>query len=128
MGNRVQWIEHRGERILFCDYSHIKNEEEYIQALVETEAEVLKQAPGTLILMLIDTTGSRITSQVTERSRALSAAARKRGIPSSPTVIVGVSNAAQKAIVMAMQFLRPDLHTAESIELAKNWLVNRVTK
>ncbi len=127
MGNRVQWIEHQGKRILFCDYSN-QDEEEYIQTLAETETEVLKQEPGTLILMLIDTTGSLITSKITGRARELAAAARKRGIPSSPTAIVGVSGAAQKAILAAMQFLRPDLRTAESIAAAKDWLVRRLDK
>ena len=128
MGNRVQWIEHRGKKILFCDYSNIHDEEDYIRAIVETEVEVLKQVPGTLILMLIDTTGSHITSRVTQRTRELAAAARKRGIPSSPTAIVGVSGPAQKAIVMAMQFLRPDLRTAESVAAAKDWLVGQADK
>jgi hypothetical protein len=125
MGNRVQWIEHEGKRILFCDYSNIHDEEEFVRAIVETETEVLKQAPGTLILMLIDVTGSRITSAVTGRARELAAAARKREIPSSPTAIVGVSGPAQKAVVMAMQFMRPDLRTAESIAAAKDWLVSQ---
>ncbi len=128
MGNRVQWIEHKGKRILFCDYSNIHDEEGFIRVIVETETEVLKQAPGTLILMLIDVTGSRVTSKVTERARGLAAAARKRGIPSSPTAIVGLSGPAQKAIFLAMQFLRPDLRTAESIAAAKDWLVNRAGK
>jgi hypothetical protein len=128
MGNRVQWIEHRGERVLFCDYSNIDDEDEFTRAIVETETEVLKQAPGTLILMLIDVTGSRVTSKVTGRARELSAAARIREIPSSPTAIVGVSGPAQKAIVAAMQFLRPDLRTAESVAAAKDWLVSRAGK
>jgi hypothetical protein len=128
MSNRIQWIEHRGKRILFCDYSNIHDEEEFVRAIVETETEVLKQAPGTLILMLIDVTDSHITSTVTGRARELAAAARKRGIPSSPTAIVGVSGPAQKAVVMAMQFLRPDLRTAESVTAAKDWLVSRAGK
>ena len=128
MGNRVQWIEHRGKKIIFCDYSNIRDEEEFIRAIIETETEVLKQAPGTLILMLIDATGSHITSKVTGRARELAAAARKQGIPSSPTAIVGISGPAQRAIVSAMQFLRPDLRVAESIAAAKDWLVSRVDK
>jgi hypothetical protein len=128
MGNRVQWIKHRDKRILFCDYSNIHDEDEFIQTIVETETEVLKQAPGTLILMLIDATGSHITSSVTGRARELAAAARKRGIPSSPTAIVGVSSSAQRAIVAAMQFLRPDLRAAESVAAAKDWLVSRASE
>lgn len=128
MDNRVQWIEYRGTRILFCDYSNIQAEEEYIRALDETETEVLKQLPGTLILMLIDMTGSRLTPNMTKRARELAAAARARGIPSSPTAIVGVSSPAQKAVFQAMQFLRPDLTLAESIVAAKDWLVSRGDK
>ena len=125
MGNRVQWIEHKGEKILFCDYSNIQDEEEFIQAIEETEPEVLKQAPGTLILMLIDATDSLVTSKVTARARELAAAARARDIPSSPTAIVGVSGPAKKAVIAAMQFLRPDLRGVESVAEAKDWLVSR---
>jgi hypothetical protein len=125
MGKRVQWIEHKGETILFCDYSNIRDEEEFVQAIEETEPEVLKQEPGTLILMLIDATGSLVTSKATRRARELAAAARERGIPSSPTAIVGVSGPAKKAIIAAMQFLRPDLRRMESIAEAKDWLVSR---
>lgn len=126
MGNRVQWIEHKGKRILFCDYTNIGDEETFVQAIVETEKEVLKQAPKTLILMLIDATGSRITSKVTGRARELAAKARAKDIPSSPTAIVGVTGPAQRAVFTAMQFLRPDLHAAESIAAAKDWLVERL--
>jgi hypothetical protein len=125
MGNRVKWIEHKGEKILFCDYSNIRDEEEFIQAIEETEPEVLKQAPGTLILMLIDATDSLVTSKVTGRARELAAAARGRGIPSSPTAIVGVSGPAKKAVIAAMQFLRPDLRGVDSVAEAKDWLVSR---
>jgi hypothetical protein len=128
MDNRVKWIEHEGKTILFCDYSNIQDEEEFIQAIKETEPEVLKQAPGTLILMLIDATDSLITSKVTARARELAAAARERGIPSSPTAIVGVSGPAKKAVIAAMQFLRPDLRGVESVAEAKDWLVSRVGK
>lgn len=127
MSNRAQWIEHKGRRILFCNYAHIREEEEFLQALAETETEVLRQAPGTFILMLIDATGALITPAVTERARKLAAAARKRDIPSSPTAIVGISSPAQKAVLLAMQFMRPDLRTAENIEAAKDWLVSRAS-
>jgi hypothetical protein len=128
MANRVQWIEHRGETILFCDYSNIHDEQEFIRVLDETEVEVLKQEPGTLILMLIDVRGSHISASMTKRARELAAAAREKDIPSSPTAIVGVSSPAQKAVLLALQFLRPDLSTAESIPAAKDWLISRLDK
>jgi hypothetical protein len=78
--------------------------------------------------MLIDATGSRITSRVTGRARELAAKAREKDIPSSPTAIVGVTGPAQKAVFTAMQFLRPDLQAAESIAAAKDWLVGRLGK
>lgn len=128
MANRVQWIEHKGERIIFCDYTNIQDEEEFVRAIAEMEEEVLKEAPGTFILMLIDVTGSLVTSQVTQRAREVAAAARAKGIPSSPTAIVGISRPAQRAVVMALQFLRPDLCMVESVAAAKDWLVSRVEK
>jgi hypothetical protein len=38
---------------------------------------------------------------------------------------VGVSGPAQQAVVLAMQFLRPDLRTAKSVAAAKDWLISR---
>ena len=128
MSNRVKWIEHQGERIIFCDYTNIKEEEEFLRAIQEMEQKVLQEEPGTFILMLIDVSTSHVTSNVTGRAREVAAAAREKGIPSSPTAIVGVSGPAKKAIVLAMQFLRPDLCTVESIAAAKDWLVSRVEK
>ncbi|MBN1485052.1 MAG: hypothetical protein JXA37_10045 [Chloroflexia bacterium] len=128
MANRVEWIEHKGERIIFCDFSDIQDEEEMVRWVEEMEAEVLQEAPGTMILMLVDVTNSRVTSKMTERARAVAAAARERGIPSSPTAVVGITNPAKKAILLALQFLRPDLHAANSIEEAKDWLLERAAK
>jgi len=126
MSNRVQWIEHQGELIIFCDYTNIQEEEQFLQAIEEMEREVLKEEPGTFIRMLIDVTGSHVTAKVTGRAREVAAAAREKGIPSSPTAIVGVSGPAKQAIVLAMQFLRPDLRSVETIAEAKDWLVSRV--
>ena len=127
MSERIQWIEYKGKRILFVDYSKLREEEPYLKAIEEMEAEVLKQPKGTIILTLIDFTGSIATTAITERSKKMTAAAKAAGIPDSPTVLVGIAGF-KKSIVQAMQFFRPDIHLADSVEAAKDWLVKQVDK
>lgn len=125
MSRYAQWITHKGQRILYVDYSGLVDEEEYLGAIAETEREVLKQPPGRVLPLLFDMTNTRASTAITDRAKGMTDAAKERGIPDSPTVIVGVSGF-QRAVVQAMQFLRRDLHLAESIEAGKEWLVQQL--
>jgi len=127
MSEHVKWIQYKGKRILYVDYSRIRDEQKYLKAIEEMEAEVLKQPKGHKILTLMDMTGSLATTAITERSKKMTATSKEYGIPDSPTALVGLSGF-QKAIVQAMQFFRPDIHLAVSIEAAKDWLVEQVNK
>ena len=125
MSRYAQWITYRGQRILFVDYSGLVDEEEYLAAIAETEKEVLKQPPGQMLPLLFDMTNTRASTAITDRAKRMTDSAKVRGIPDSPTVIVGVSGF-QRAVVQAMQFLRRDLHLADSLEAAKEWLVQQL--
>ncbi len=125
MSRYAQWIVHMGQRILYVDYSGLVDEEAYLNAIGETEREILKQPPGQLLPLLFDMTNTVASTAITDRAKRMTDAAKERGIPDSPTAIVGVSGF-QRAVVQAMQFLRRDLHLAESIEAGKEWLVQQL--
>lgn len=125
MSRYAQWIVHKGQRILYVDYSGLVDEEEYLDAIGETEQEILGQLPGQMLPLLFDMTDTRASTAITDRAKRMTDAAKERGIPDSPTVIVGVSGF-QRAVVQAMQFLRRDLYLAESIEAGKEWLVQQL--
>lgn len=127
MSERIRWIQHKGKKILFVDYSRLQDEEKYLRAIEEMEAEVLKQPKGKKILTLVDGTDSIATTVITERSKRMMATSKESGIPDSPTALVGMTGF-KKAIIQAMQFFRPDIHISDSIEAAKDWLIEQVDK
>jgi hypothetical protein len=124
MAKHVQWIEHKGKRIIYANYAGIQEETEYLAAIEELEEEICAQPAGTLVPLLINVTDTRMTQAVSSRSKQLMATAKEKGIPDSPTAIEGLSGI-QKAVVQAMQFIRPDIQVASSIEAAKDWLVEQ---
>jgi hypothetical protein len=121
----AQWISHKGQRLLYADYSGLVEEEEYLSALGETEQEILKQPPGQMVPLLLNMTNTWASTAITDRAKRMTDAAAERGIPDSPTAIVGVSGF-QRAVVQAMQFVRRDLHLADSLEAGKEWLVQQM--
>ena len=127
MGKYTQWIEHKGAKILLVNYAGIQDEEEYMQAIDEFEAETLSQPPGRKMRVLVEVTGSVLTPRITERNKEVEQKAREKGIPDSPTALVGLSGF-KMAVVQALAFFRPDLYIAESVEAAKDWLVKQSIK
>ena len=127
MSRYAQWIIHKGERILFADYSGLSDQEEYLRAMEETERELLKEPAGRMVPMLIDTSNTRSSPAITERGKQMSEAARAKGIPDGPSALVGLSGF-QKAVVQAMQFFRRDIRMVDSMEAGKDWLVEQMDK
>jgi hypothetical protein len=70
---------------------------------------------------------TRSSAAVTERGKRMTEAARAKGIPDSPTALVGLAGF-QRAIVQAMQFFRGDIRMVESVEAGKDWLVEQMEK
>lgn len=121
MSERIQWITHKGKRILFVDQSNIRDEGQAIKLIDEVEKEILAQPKGQKYLSLFNSHNSLVTTAVTERSKQMIANVNANGIPTGPSAIVG-SSGFQKAVVQMLQFFMKDLHLAESIEEAKDWL------
>ena len=52
MQERIQWIQHKGKKILFVDASNIRDEDNFLRILVEAEAQILAQPTGHQYLTL----------------------------------------------------------------------------
>jgi hypothetical protein len=109
------------------NYAGIQNEEEYMRAIDDFEAEVMNQPKGHQIRVLVDVTNSVLTPRITERNKEIENKARESGLPDSPTAMVGLSGF-KMAVVQALAFFRPDLHIADSVEAAKEWLIEQEIK
>lgn len=125
MSEYLHWIQHKGRRILLVNFTGIKEEKAYLQAIAEMEREILKQPKGQYVPAVMDVSDTHMTKAVTERAKKMMETAKAKGIPDSPTVLIGLTGA-QKAIVYAMQVFRPDIHMAASLEEAEEWIVGRL--
>ena len=125
MSKNVEWIEHKGNRILVANFAGMKDEKPYVQAIADLEQEILRQPKGQYVPLIMDVRDTYVTKAVTDRGKQMMETAKARGIPDSPTVLVGLSGA-QKAIVMAIQVVRKDVHVAGTIVEAKDWMAKRL--
>ena len=60
---RVRFIDHRGQRILLIDYSHLTDEHEMLAMIQHRKLLVSDQEPGSL-LTLVDATGAQFSREV----------------------------------------------------------------
>jgi hypothetical protein len=116
MSDRVCWIEHRGARILYADYSGLSGKE-YMKVIEEFKSELLKQSPGSVVT-LSNVADSLVTDDVKDKFKEL--AEQTKGI-SKAAATIGVTGF-KKAIAV---LIRRDLYWANSLEEAKDWLAER---
>ena len=127
MSEYTKWIEHKDVKILYVNYAGIKDEDVYMRAIDDFEAEVMNQPKGHQMRVLVDVTDSVLTPRITERNKEIENKARESGVPDSPTAMVGLSGF-KLAVVQALAFFRPDLYIADGVEAAKEWLVKQEIK
>lgn len=114
MSDRVSWIEHKGVKILYADYSGT-SEEEFIKVVDEFENELAKQPPGSVVT-LTNVTNTVITNKLRARLREMT---ERTGGISRKAAAVGITGFKRAIAVL----LRRDLYYAVSLEEAKDWLV-----
>jgi hypothetical protein len=119
MSDRVSWIEHKGTKILYADYSGLSGEE-YIEVIEEFKNELLKQPSGSVVT-LTNVTDSTVTDEVKEKFKELRV--QTEGI-SKGAATIGLTGF-KKAIAV---FIRKDLYWADSLEEAKEWLAEQAKK
>jgi len=125
MNERLQWIEHKGKRILVVKFAGIKEEKVYVEAFADLEREILRQPERQFVPLVVDVSDTRVTRAVIDRAKKMMERAKAKGIPDSPVALVGLVGT-QKVIVSAMQVIRPDIHLARSPEEAKEWIVKQL--
>ena len=116
MSDRVTWIEHKGTRILYADYTGLSGEA-YIRVIEEFKNE-LKQHPLGSVVTLTNVTDSNVSEEVKNKFKELTD--QTAGI-SKAAATIGVTGF-KKAIAV---LIRRDLYWADSPEDAKDWLANQ---
>lgn len=116
MSERVRWITHNGEQILFSNFSGL-GEEQYLREMEETAA-MLRSAVDKrplYLLALTDVTNTTTTAKITEKSKACRMLLK--GVTAS-TAIVGLTET-KRGIA---RIVSPDLRIFDNPEQAKEWL------
>jgi hypothetical protein len=116
---RVRFIEHKGKRIAFHDFSNIQRVEDAMAAIAESRALVRAQPLGS-VLTLTDSAGSRFNREIVEALKELTKGNKpyvKAG------AIVGLSGIQRVVYVAVTQFTGRRLPTFTSVEEAKDYLV-----
>jgi hypothetical protein len=121
MGKYVQWITHKGKRMLFLNAKGLR-EAEYMVAQEELKRELLKEGDGALVL--VDATGTEMTTKTTNKAKEVAAATKAQGIIDGPSVVVGLTGL-QRAVA---QLFGRGIHFSSTIEEAKEWLVKEDDK
>ena len=118
MSERVNWIEHKGKKILFNNYQGLKGDE-YTQTIKESEKEFLKSGMK-IVYVLNDVTDSFMNYDSTAAAKHWIDACKDQGITLTIS-LVGITGI--KRIVA--QAVKRDMHFAKSLEDAKAWLASK---
>ena len=121
MGKYVQWIEHKGVRILFLNGKGLAEAENF-SAQEELKEELLRDRSSPPVL--VDLSKTAMTQKTANKSKEVAAATKAAGLPDGPTAVVGL-NKLQKAVA---QLFSRGSHFFDSIEEAKEWLVKEENK
>jgi hypothetical protein len=116
LSERVRWITHNGEQILFSNFSGL-GEEQYLKEMEETAAmlrSAVEKRP-LYLLTLTDVTNTTTTAKITEKSKACRMLLK--GVTAS-SAIVGLTET-KRGIA---RIVSPDLRIFDNPEQAKEWL------
>ena len=123
--DRIQWIEHKGKKILYIDYSNLHTS---VPAQKEEALEVMRQvrrifeALNEKTLFISDVTDSVPDKDTLDGLKELAGFANEKQIVAKECV-VGMSSM-QKVLMNVINFVsRARLTMFDSVEEAKEWLV-----
>ncbi len=121
MAKYVQWITHKGVKILFVNGKGLP-EKEYVAAFEELKQEILKER--TNAPTLIDLSNTVMTQKTRDKAKEVADTNKALGLPEQPSAVVGLSKLGK----MVAQLLTPGTHYFDTVDEAKEWLVKEEGK
>jgi hypothetical protein len=121
--DNAKFIFYREKEIYFIDYSNLKAEADFLQAIKITNSfrEKVKASGKKDLLMLVDVSNSFISEQIfsdLKKSGQLSKDIVKR------TAVVGVKGVKKTLLDIYNVFIPLKVKPFEDLEEAKNWLIS----
>jgi len=118
MENRVKWIDHKGKKILFVDYSNTTTDES-LQIIKESRDVAMTQEKDS-VLMLIDVTNNDYNK---ESWQAMREAASDTAPYTKAFAITGLEGVKRFFLKVAKIVTKGNLNEFSSADEAKDWLV-----
>lgn len=118
---RTNFIEHKGVRIAFLDFSNVTSAEEALAAIEEAGRFVQSQ-PLRSVRTLTYVAGSRFNGDVLEAVKRLAVNNRPYVIAGA---VVGLSGLLTVVYTTVMRFSKRNIPAFGSLEAAKDWLVTQ---
>ena len=116
---KSKWIEHKGKRIFFADYSNFKDFELFKEE-VDYSTSITIQEPEDSIRLLVDVTG---TLGLPETVDYIQESANKDKENMKKTAVVGVTGYRRIFLRAVVQFTRMAVKSFDTLDEAKDWLV-----
>jgi hypothetical protein len=115
---KSKWIEHKGKRIFFADYSGFQNLDAFKEEADYSTSITITQ-PDNSVLLLVDVTG---TIAKTEMVDYITESANKYKEKMKKTAVVGVSGYRRIFLRAVVRLTGMSVKDFNDIEEAKDWL------
>lgn len=116
---RSQWIEHKGKRILYQDFSKLFYNSTAVKSELSEVQQIVTAQPLNSVLVLTDLRDTNIGSDVLPAMNAASAATKDHV---RKTAVLGVTGMKRKLADLLTALTGQPLKYFDDMEMAKNWL------
>jgi len=117
---RSKWIEHKGKRIFYQDFSRLFYNSSAVKAELDQVQEIVKAEPADSVLVLSDLRDTNVGSDLLP---AMNAASRATKNHVHKTAVLGVAGIKRQLGDLLTALTGQPLKYFDTIEEAKNWLV-----
>jgi hypothetical protein len=123
MEQRARFIEHKGKQIYYVDYSNLKNNEEFMSVIAQTNAyrEKIKAQGRKDLLMLVDISGSYVYGEVLESIKRSGKITKEL---TAREAVVGITGSKRILLKIVQTVTNMNFRTFDTVEEAKDWLVS----
>jgi hypothetical protein len=118
---RVRFIEHRGVRLLYHDFSGVRETRDALERITLARRKAGAEAPKS-VRALVDVRGSHFNPQVTRALQELAAHNKPFVVASA---IVGATRLHRIIIYAVARFSGRTFATFDALEAAQDWLVEQ---
>ena len=117
---KSKWIEYKGNKILFADYSGFEEDIDSLQKEVDTITDILVHEPEGSVLLLVDVSNTAGTSKVVDTIKQSEFTVRPYV---ARTAVVGVEGYRRIFLRAVARFSGMELTPLNTLEEGKDWLI-----